>query len=97
MYNPQEKKLDPKTIRAYFVGYADRSKGYKFYCPSPSVRFVESRNAKFLENDVISGSDLSTLKNPLTSLRKVQWLLVIFLSLDMSCQLNLPSTRFSSC
>ena len=31
VYNPQEKKLDPKTINGYFVGYAERSKGYKFY------------------------------------------------------------------
>lgn len=57
VYNPQEKKLDPKTISGYFVGYAERSKGYRFYCPSHSTRFVESRNAKFLENDLISGSD----------------------------------------
>ena len=57
VYNPQEKKLDPKTIRAYFVGYPCMTKGYRFYCPSPSVCFIESRNAVFLENDVISGSD----------------------------------------
>ncbi|RVW75565.1 Retrovirus-related Pol polyprotein from transposon TNT 1-94 [Vitis vinifera] len=34
-----------------------KSKGYRFYCPSHSTRIVESRNAKFLENDLISGSD----------------------------------------
>ena len=57
IYNPQEKKLDPRTITGYFIGYAERSKGYRFYCPSHSTRIVESRNAKFLENDLISGSD----------------------------------------
>ena len=57
VYNPQEKKLDPRTISGYFIGYAERSKGYRFYCPSNSIRIVESRNAKFLENDLISGSD----------------------------------------
>ena len=57
VYNPQEKKLDPRTISGYFIGYAERSKGYRFYCPSNSTRIVESRNAKFLENDLISGSD----------------------------------------
>ena len=31
--------------------------GYRFYCPSHSTRIVESRNAKFIENDLISGSD----------------------------------------
>ncbi|KAL3506907.1 hypothetical protein ACH5RR_032289 [Cinchona calisaya] len=57
VYNPQEKKLDPRTMSEYFIGYAERSKGYRFYCPSNSTRIVESRNAKFLENDLISGSD----------------------------------------
>uniref|UniRef100_A0A2N9JA23 Retrovirus-related Pol polyprotein from transposon TNT 1-94 n=1 Tax=Fagus sylvatica TaxID=28930 RepID=A0A2N9JA23_FAGSY len=57
IYNPQEKKLDPRTISGYFIGYAERSKGYRFYCPSHSTRIVESRNAKFLENDLISGRD----------------------------------------
>jgi hypothetical protein len=57
IYNPQEKKLDLRTISEYFIGYVERSKGYRFYCPSHSTRIVESRNAKFLENDLISGSD----------------------------------------
>ena len=29
-YNPQEKKLDPRTISGYFIGYVKRSKGYRF-------------------------------------------------------------------
>ena len=57
IYNPQEKKLNPRTISRYFIGYVERSKGYRFYCPSHNTRIVESRNAKFLENDLISGSD----------------------------------------
>ena len=57
VYNPQEKKLDPRTISGYFIGYAEKSKGYRFYCPSHSTRIVESRNTKFLDNDLISGSD----------------------------------------
>ena len=57
IYNQQEKKLDLRTINGYFIGYAERSKGYRFYCPSHNTRIVESRNAKFLENDLISGSD----------------------------------------
>ncbi|KAG9447194.1 hypothetical protein H6P81_013322 [Aristolochia fimbriata] len=56
VYNPQEKKLDPRTISGYFIGYPERSKGYRFYCPTHSTRIVESRNAKFLELDSISGS-----------------------------------------
>ncbi|KAK2444048.1 hypothetical protein QL285_015103 [Trifolium repens] len=57
IYNPQEKKLDPRTISGYFIGCAQRSKGYRFYCPSHTTRIVESRNAKFLEDHLISGSD----------------------------------------
>ncbi|KAL4333668.1 hypothetical protein GQ457_07G003260 [Hibiscus cannabinus] len=59
IYNPQEKKLDPRTISGYFIGYAEKSKGYMFYCPSHSTRILESRNTKFLKNDSVSGSDLS--------------------------------------
>jgi len=57
IYNPQEKKPDPRTISGYFIGYAERSKGYKFYCPYHITRIMESRNAKFLENDLISEID----------------------------------------
>lgn len=38
----------------YFVGYVERSKGHKFYCLSHSIKFEESRNARFLKNDKIS-------------------------------------------
>ncbi|KAL6317320.1 hypothetical protein AAG906_030073 [Vitis piasezkii] len=57
IYNPQENKLDPMTISGYFIGYAEKSKGYRFYCPSHNTRIVESRNAKFLEYDLVSGSN----------------------------------------
>ena len=30
IYNPHEKKLDPRTVSGFFVGYAETSKGYKF-------------------------------------------------------------------
>ena len=57
IYNPQEKELNLRTISGYFIGYSERSKGYRFYSPSHSTRIVESRNAKFLENVLISESD----------------------------------------
>ena len=56
IYNPQEKKLNPRTISGYFIGYVEKSKGYRFYYPSHNTRIVESRNAKFLEYDLVSGS-----------------------------------------
>ena len=52
LYNPQEKKLDPRTVRCYFIGYPDHSKGYKFYNPTHGQRIVESLTTKFLELDV---------------------------------------------
>ena len=59
IYNPQEKKMDPRTISGYFVGYAERAKWYIFYYPFHSSGILELRNAKFLENDLINGSDRS--------------------------------------
>ena len=59
IYNPQEKKLDSRTISGYFIGYPEKSKGYRFYCPNHSTRIVEIGNARFLENDEISGSEKS--------------------------------------
>ena len=57
IYNPHEKKLNSRTISGYFIGYPDKSKGYKFYCPKHSTRIVETDNARFLENGEFSGSD----------------------------------------
>ena len=59
IYNPQKKKLDLRTVSGYFIGYAEKSKGYIFYCLSRAMKIVESHNARFLENDVISGSNES--------------------------------------
>ena len=56
VFNPQIKKLDSRTISCYFVGYPERSKGYRFYCPNHTTRIVETRDAEFLENGEISGS-----------------------------------------
>ncbi|KAJ9562866.1 hypothetical protein OSB04_008026 [Centaurea solstitialis] len=61
VYNPQIKKLDSKTISCYFVGYPERSKGYRFYAPSHTTRIVETRRAEFLENGDNSGSDGSKI------------------------------------
>ncbi|KAL6178305.1 hypothetical protein ACLB2K_049823 [Fragaria x ananassa] len=53
-YNPDEKKLDSRTITCHFIGYLDKSKGYKFYCPSHSNRIIETNKAKFLEDNMPS-------------------------------------------
>ena len=59
IYNPHERKLDPRTISGFFIGYPEKSKGYRFYCPNHSMRILESVNARFIENGNISGSSES--------------------------------------
>ncbi|RDX93484.1 hypothetical protein CR513_24254, partial [Mucuna pruriens] len=54
IYNLQEKKLNPKIISGYFIGYTKQSQGHRFYPSTHNTRIVELRNAKFLENDLIS-------------------------------------------
>ncbi|KAK1415826.1 hypothetical protein QVD17_31614 [Tagetes erecta] len=56
LYNPQQKKLDMKTVSCFFIGYPKHSKGYIFYCPSHVTRIVETSHAEFLENSQVSGS-----------------------------------------
>jgi hypothetical protein len=56
VFNPHIRKLDSKTISCYFIGYPERSKGFRFYCPSHTTRIVETRHAVFFENYSISRS-----------------------------------------
>lgn len=56
VFNPNMGKLDPKTISCHFIGYPDKSKAYRFYCPNQFTKFIEIRHAVFLEDDVIRGS-----------------------------------------
>ncbi|XP_026409391.1 uncharacterized protein LOC113304476 [Papaver somniferum] len=49
LYDPDIKKLDPRTVTCRFIGYPERSKGFRFYCPARSMQIVETNNAKFLE------------------------------------------------
>ena len=41
IYNPHEKKLDSRTTNVFFIGYPEKSKGYRFYSPGHSTRIVE--------------------------------------------------------
>ncbi|TKC11876.1 hypothetical protein FA727_23745, partial [Robertmurraya kyonggiensis] len=56
IFNPNIGKLDPKTVSCHFIGYTEKSKGYCFYCPDRFTRFVETRHAAFLEEEMIRGS-----------------------------------------
>ena len=48
-YRPHEKKLDSKTVSCYFIGYSERSRGYKFYDLTTKVIF-ETGTAVFFED-----------------------------------------------
>jgi hypothetical protein len=56
VFNPNMAKLDPKTVTCHFIGYPDRSKGYHFYCPDKYTKFVETRHAVFLKDELMRGS-----------------------------------------
>jgi hypothetical protein len=56
VFNPTIGKLDPKTVTCHFIGYPERSKGFHFYCPDKFTKFVETRHAVFLEEEMIRGS-----------------------------------------
>ena len=57
-YNPQLKKLDLKTISGFFIGYCVGSRGSRFYCPSHSMRVIESDRAIFFEDDLVSRNEI---------------------------------------
>jgi hypothetical protein len=56
VFNPIIAKLDSKIVSCHFIGYLERSKGFHFYCPDRSTKFVETRHAVFLEDQMIRGS-----------------------------------------
>ena len=41
----------------FFIGYLEKSKGFRSYCPNHSTRIVESENARFIENGEVSESE----------------------------------------
>jgi len=56
VFNPNIRKLDSKTVNCHFIGYPDKSKGYRFCCPDKHTKFIETRHAVFLEDDMVRGS-----------------------------------------
>ena len=50
-YNPQSKKLDPKTISGYFIRYCVGSRGSRFYCLSHTTRVIKSDRAIYFNDD----------------------------------------------
>ena len=49
IYNPQIKKLDPKS--GYFVSYCIGSRGSRLFCPSYITRIMEKNRVVYFEDD----------------------------------------------
>jgi hypothetical protein len=58
LFNPSIGKLDPKTVSCHFIGYPDKSKGFRFYYPDRYIKIVETRHVVFLEDEVIKRSTI---------------------------------------
>jgi hypothetical protein len=43
-------------VSYHFIGYPERLKGFRFYCPDRHTKFVEMRHAVFLEDEMVRGS-----------------------------------------
>jgi len=56
VFNPNTGKFDPKTVSCHFIGYPEKSKGCRFYCSDRHTKFIETRHAVFLEDQMIRGS-----------------------------------------
>jgi hypothetical protein len=56
IFNPNAGKLDSHTMSYHFIGYPEKTKGFHFYCPDRHTKFVETRHAIFLEDEMMRGS-----------------------------------------
>ena len=56
VFNPNIGKLDPKIVSCHFIGYLEKSKDFYFYCPDRHTKFVETRHAVFLDDEMMRGS-----------------------------------------
>ena len=76
--NPNIGKLDSKTVSCHFIGYTDKLKGYRFYCPNRHTKFIEMRHAVFLEDEIVRGSMIpqekteSVVSSPVATMNKNQ-------------------------
>jgi hypothetical protein len=56
IFKPNAGKLEPKTVSCNFIGYPEKSKGFRFYCPDRHTKYVETRHVIFLEDEMMRGS-----------------------------------------
>jgi hypothetical protein len=56
IFNPNASKLESKTVSYHFIGYPEKSKGFRFYCPDRHTKYVETRHTIFLYDEIMRGS-----------------------------------------
>jgi hypothetical protein len=40
-------------MSCHFIGYPEKSEGFRFYCPDRNTKYVETRHAVFLEDEMM--------------------------------------------
>ena len=48
--------MDLRIVSSYFIEYPERSKNFRFYCPSHTTKIIKIETAKFIEDDKNSRS-----------------------------------------
>jgi hypothetical protein len=56
IFNLNTNKLESKSVSYHFIGYPEKSKGFRFYCPNRHTKFIEMRHAIFLEDEMVRGT-----------------------------------------
>jgi hypothetical protein len=52
--------LDERTVSCYFIGYVERSRGYKFYDPTNKIIF-EINTIKFFEDVMVQRENINQI------------------------------------
>jgi hypothetical protein len=52
--------LDERTVGCYFIGYAERSRGYKFY-DSTNIIVCEINTVKFFEDVMVQRGNINQI------------------------------------
>ena len=50
LYNPHIKDFDPRMTSEFFIGYLERSKGFRFYCSSHTPQIMKIDKSRFPKN-----------------------------------------------
>jgi hypothetical protein len=58
IFYPNVYMLDSKIVSCHFIGYPEKSKSFRFYCPDRHTKFVEMRHDVFLEDEMMRGGTL---------------------------------------